>query len=261
MALGRRGRGPEGTCGGSGLAGELDSAAGGGDLGHHPGSAVASVTSRFTSSMSHTLASSTRPTLEPSATITRRRAASSMARLTSASGRLTLVTPTSGSTPLQPTKATEARRRSSRTVPSGLTSECWRGRRVPPVTTTLTRGVARSSSRAMLSPLVTTVTSRRSVRRTSAGDGGGGRADVQDHGVAGPIMAAACTPMLAFWRGRATATIRRAAPRAGPRGHGAAPDPAHPGPGLQRGQVGPDRDRRHPEPVGQVGDPREPRPR
>src|SRR5215211_5229706 len=202
VALGRRGRGPEGTCGGSGQPASSTRQPAAAISATTSGSAVGSVIRRLTSSMSHTLASSTSPTLEPSATITRRRAASSIARLTSASGRLTLVMPTSGSTPLQPTKATEARRRSNRVVPSGLTSECWRGRRVPPVTTTLMRGVARSSSRAMLSPLVTTVTSRRSVRRT--------RARAMEVVVVptsritvspAAIMAAAWTPMLDFWSG------------------------------------------------------------
>ena len=65
-------------------------------------------------------------------------------------------------------KAIDALRPSSRTVPSGLTSECCSGRSVPPVTTTEIRGQARSSTRATVRPLVTTVTSRRSARATSA---------------------------------------------------------------------------------------------
>src|SRR5215211_2890795 len=202
VALGRRGRGPEGTCGGSGQPASSTRQPAAAISATTSGSAVASVIRRLTSSMSHTLASSTSPTLEPSATITRRLAASSMARLTSASGRLTLVMPTSGSTPLQPTKATAARRRSSRVVPSGLTSECWRGRRVPPVTTTLMRGAARSSSRAMLSPLVTTVTSFRSLRSTSARAMAVVVVPTSRITVSpGAIIAAACTPMLDFWTG------------------------------------------------------------
>ena len=52
--------------------------------------------------------------------------------------------------------------------PSGSTRECCIGRSVPPVTTTVIRGIAGSSSRAIVSELVKTVTSSRSVRRTSA---------------------------------------------------------------------------------------------
>ena len=62
----------------------------------------------------------------------------------------------------------DALRRSSIIVPSGLTSECWSRRSVPPVMITETRGHACSSSSATVSPLVTTVTSRRSPRATSA---------------------------------------------------------------------------------------------
>ena len=57
------------------------------------GSALASVTTRLTSARSQIFATSTSPSFEPSATTTGRRAESSIARLTSASGRLTLVTP------------------------------------------------------------------------------------------------------------------------------------------------------------------------
>mgnify|MGYP001809673297 CR=1 FL=1 len=63
-----------------------------------------------------------------------------IARLTSASGRLTLLTPAAASTPLQPRKTElTLRSRSSRSA-RGKTSECCLGRSVPPMTTTLKRG-------------------------------------------------------------------------------------------------------------------------
>ena len=79
-----------------------------------------------------------------------------------------LVTPRTGSTPLQPTNAMSGLIVDSTIVASGFTSECCSGRSVPPVTTTVIRGAARSSSSAMFSPLVTTVAAVRSSRAPSA---------------------------------------------------------------------------------------------
>ena len=130
--------------------------------------APASVTSTSTSPSVHTGASALTPSFVLSASTTRRAAASIIARLTTASGRLMLVTPPSIETPLQPRKTVSTRNDSNMVVANGSTSECCLGRSVPPVTTIVKRGWAASSSRAIVMPLVMIVSSLRSVRSTRA---------------------------------------------------------------------------------------------
>jgi hypothetical protein len=97
------------------------------------------------------------PELRASAQTMRRCEARRISFLISVSGRLTLVTPASTSTPLQPMKAVPALMECPRTRPaSGSTSECCFGRSVPPVTTTVRRGSAASSASAIVSELVKT---------------------------------------------------------------------------------------------------------
>ena len=57
-------------------------------------------------------------------------------------GRLMFVTPPAGSTPLQPKKRVFTAIWSRIAAASGSTSECCSGRNVPPITTTVRRGIA-----------------------------------------------------------------------------------------------------------------------
>src|SRR3954463_8091985 len=132
------------------------------------GSAESPVITRSTRSIGHRCASSVRPIFEPSASTTTRCAALSIRFLTSASGRLTLVTPPAGSTPLQPRKSVCTLICSRISVAIGSTSEGCHGRSVPPRITTDTRGSATSSSSAVFRPFVNTTTLRRSSRCASA---------------------------------------------------------------------------------------------
>src|SRR4029453_487326 len=91
------------------------------------------------------------------------------------------------------------------------------------------------------------------------GDSSGGRAHVQDHRVPGGDHGGGVdTDAGLLERGLPLRRFEGPLPEQ-PRGrHGPAADPPDPRRRLQGGQVGPDRDRGHPEPVGQVGDPGEP---
>ena len=118
--------------------------------------------------MPHSRATSTRPSLLPSASTTLRVATASIRCFTAASGRLMFVTPPIGSTPLQPSSTVLTEIWSRMSVASGSTSECCNGRSVPPSTTTVIRGVAGSSSSAVFSPFVKTTTSLSSARAAIA---------------------------------------------------------------------------------------------
>ncbi|OEI67453.1 hypothetical protein Cus16_2887 [Curtobacterium sp. ER1/6] len=126
------------------------------------------VTTTSMSSSGRTRPRCARPNFEPSATTTVRPAVAASIRFASVSGRFTLVSPCSTSSPVPLMNARSAAI-AGRTAPmNGATRECWSGRRVPPVTTTVKRGTAGSRASAVVSELVTTVTSVRSSRATRA---------------------------------------------------------------------------------------------
>ena len=117
------------------------------------GSAERPVITRSTPSIGQSFATSTRPSLLPSASTTLRVATASIRCLSAASGRLMFVTPPIGSTPLQPSSTVLTEIWSRMSVASGSTSECCNGRSVPPSTTTVIRGSRRLELERGLQPV------------------------------------------------------------------------------------------------------------
>ena len=127
---------------------------------------------------------------------------------------------------------------------------------MPPSTTTEKRGIAGSSSSAMLIAFVKMPTSRRSSRAISAaGDSCGRRSDIQDHrlAVADELRGGASDARLLGGLG-GTHLFERALTSLGPRRHGTAANAHHPPILGERVQVAADRDLGDAEHLSELGD-------